>query len=100
VRPRGDACVFVIARAPGGPPMPVAVEKHGVPELPFTASLDDGDSPMPTQKLSAMQEVEVIARLSMSGNAIPQAGDLESQPLRVKLPSGRPLVLTIDHTRP
>jgi cytochrome c-type biogenesis protein CcmH len=100
VRPRGDASVFVIARAPGGPPMPVAVEKHGVQELPFTASLDDGDSPMPTQKLSAMQEVEVIARLSMSGNAIPQAGDLESQPLRVELPSGRPLVLTIDHTRP
>ena len=100
VRPRGDASVFVIARAPGGPPMPVAVEKHAVQELPFTASLDDGDSPMPTQKLSAMQEVEVIARLSMSGNAIPQAGDLESQPLRVKLPSGQLLVLTIDHARP
>jgi cytochrome c-type biogenesis protein CcmH len=100
MRPRGDASVFVIARAPGGPPMPVAVEKHGGRELPFTASLDDGDSPMPTQKLSAMQEVELIARLSMSGNAIPQAGDLESQPLRVKLPSGGPLVLTIDHARP
>jgi cytochrome c-type biogenesis protein CcmH len=71
-----------------------------VQELPLTASLDDGDSPMPTQKLSAMQEVEVIARLSMSGNAIPQAGDLESQPLRVKLPSSEPLVLTIDHARP
>jgi len=100
MRLRGDASVFVIARAPGGPPMPVAVEKHGVRELPFTASLDDGDSPMPTQKLSAMQQVEVIARLSMSGNAIPQAGDLESQPLRVKLPSSGPLVLTLDHARP
>jgi cytochrome c-type biogenesis protein CcmH len=100
MRLRGDASVFVIARAPGGPPMPVAVEKHGVQELPFTASLDDGDSPMPTQKLSAMQEVEVIARLSMSGNAVPQAGDLESQPLRVKLPPGGPLVLTIDRARP
>ena len=100
MRLRGDASVFVIARAPDGPPMPVAVEKYGVQELPLTASLDDGDSPMPTQKLSAMQEVEVIARLSMSGNAIPQAGDLESQPLRVKLPSGEPLVLTIDHARP
>jgi cytochrome c-type biogenesis protein CcmH len=100
VRLRGDASVFVIARASDGPPIPVAVEKHGVQELPLTASLDDGDSPMPTQKLSAMQEVEVIARLSMSGNAIPQAGDLESQPLRVKLPSSEPLVLTIDHARP
>jgi cytochrome c-type biogenesis protein CcmH len=100
VRLRGDASVFVIARTPDGPPMPVAVEKRGVQELPLTASLDDGDSPMPTQKLSVMQEVEVIARLSMSGNAIPQAGDLESQPLLVKLPSSKPLVLTIDHVRP
>jgi cytochrome c-type biogenesis protein CcmH len=100
VRLRGDASVFVIARAPDGPPMPVAVEKRGVQELPFTASLDDGDSPMPTQKLSAMQEVEVIARLSMGSNAIPQTGDLESRPLRVKLPAKAPLVLTIDHARP
>ena len=100
VRLRGDASVFVIARAPDGPPMPVAVEKHGVQELPFTASLDDGDSPMPTQRLSSMQEVEVVARLSMSGNAIPQAGDLESRPLRVKLASSEPLMLTIDHARP
>jgi cytochrome c-type biogenesis protein CcmH len=100
VRLRGDASVFVIARAPDGPPMPVAVEKHGVQELPFTASLDDGDSPMPTQKLSAMHEVEVVARLSMSGNAIPQAGDLESQPLRIRLPAKGTMVLTIDHARP
>ena len=100
MRLRGGASVFVIARAPGGPPMPLAVERHGVQELPFTASLDDGDSPMPTQRLSAMQEVEVIARLSVDGNAIPQAGDLESRALRVKLPSSGPLVLTIDHARP
>jgi len=94
------AVVFVVAKAIGGPPMPVAVEKHALSELPLTVTLDDGDSPMPTQTLSAMQEVEVIARLSMSGNAIPQAGDLESQPLRVRLPSSGPLVLTIDHARP
>ena len=100
VRLRGDASVFVIARAPDGPPMPLAVEKHRVQELPFSASLDDGDSPMPTLKLSAMQEVEVVARVSMSGNAIPQAGDLESKPLRIKLPAKAPLVLTIDHARP
>jgi cytochrome c-type biogenesis protein CcmH len=80
--------------------MPVAVEKRGVQELPCTASLDDGDSPMPKQKRSAKQEVEVIARLSMGSNAIPQTGDLESRPLRVKLPAKAPLVLTIDHARP
>lgn len=95
VRLRGDASVFVIARVPGGPPMPLAVERHGVQELPFTASLDDGDSPMPTRKLSAMQEVEVVARLSMSGNATPQPGDLESTPVRVRLPAAAPIELSI-----
>ena len=100
VRLRGDASVFVIARAPGGPPMPIAAEKHGVAELPFTASLDDGDSPMPTQKLSGMQEVEVIARLSMSGDATPQPGDLASKPVRVRLPATAPVELVIGEQAP
>lgn len=94
------ARVFVIARAPDGPPMPVAAEKHAVRELPFTASLDDSDSPMPTKKLSALHEVEVIARLSINGNAMPQPGDLESQPVRLTLPAKAPLVLTINRVRP
>ena len=66
-RLRGDATVFVIARAAGGPPMPVAVERHTLQDLPLDITLDDGDSPMPTQKLSAMREVEVLARISASG---------------------------------
>jgi cytochrome c-type biogenesis protein CcmH len=100
VRLRGDASVFVIARVPGGPPMPVAVEMHGVSELPYTASLDDTDGPMPTQKLSALGEVEVLARLSMSGNAIPQAGDLESKAVRVRLPADAPVELVIGQGKP
>ncbi|TXI45600.1 MAG: cytochrome C biogenesis protein [Lysobacter sp.] len=87
VRLRGDATVFVIARAPDGPPMPVAVEKHSVSALPLQVVLDDGDSPMPTAKLSALREVELIARLSDSGNAMRQDGDLESKPVRVALPA-------------
>ena len=100
IRLRGDASVFVIARMPGGPPMPIAVEKHSVQELPFEATLDDGDSPMPTQKLSSQREVEVVARLSASGEAMPQAGNLESQPVRVKLPADKPVELTIGTARP
>ena len=95
VRLRGDASVFVFARVPGGPPMPVAAEKHAVSELPFTASLDDGDSPMPTRKISGLQEVELLARLSMNGDATPQPGDLQSPPLRVRLPAKGPVELVI-----
>jgi cytochrome c-type biogenesis protein CcmH len=94
-----DASVFVIARMPGGPPMPVAVERHAASELPLTATLNDRDSPMPTGKLSAQREVEVIARVSQAGNAMPQAGDLESKPVRVTLPAKAPIALAIDHVR-
>jgi cytochrome c-type biogenesis protein CcmH len=95
VRLRGDAQVFVIAREAGGAPMPVAVEKHAVSELPFTATLDDGDSPMPTHTLSQLREVELVARLSASGNAMPQEGDVESAPVRVSLPAKAPVELVI-----
>lgn len=95
VRLRGDATVFVIARMPGGPPMPVAVEKHTLQELPLTVTLDDGDGPMPTQKLSALSDVEVIARLSASGNPMRQPGDLESEPVRVALPAKAAVELTL-----
>jgi cytochrome c-type biogenesis protein CcmH len=100
VRLRGDTSIFVIARAVGGPPMPVAVEKRSVQELPFEATLDDSDGPMPTRKLSALQEVEVIARMSMGGDATPQPGDLQSKPVRVRLPATAPVDLVIDATNP
>jgi cytochrome c-type biogenesis protein CcmH len=87
--------VFVIARAPDGPPMPVAVEKHTIADLPLTVILDDGDSPMPTARLSALQNIEVIARVSASGNAMRQDGDLESKPVRVRLPADKPVRLVL-----
>lgn len=82
VRLDGDAAVFVVARAPGGSPVPVAAEKHAVSELPFRTTLDDGDSLMPTAKLSTLGEVEVSARLSASGTATPAEGDLQSPVVR------------------
>jgi cytochrome c-type biogenesis protein CcmH len=95
VRLRGDGTVFVIARAPDGPPMPVAVEKHRVADLPLTVTLDDTDGPMPTARLSALHEVEVIARLSESGNPMRQEGDIESKPVRVQLPAKQTVTLTL-----
>lgn len=94
VRLQPNATVYVIARQPGSP-MPVAAQKHAVSELPFSAALSDADSPMPTLKLSQLQEVELVARLSASGEANRQEGDLESKPMRVKLPADRPVQLVI-----
>lgn len=89
------ATLFVIARVPGGAPMPVAVERHPARGFPAEIVLDDADSPMPTQKLSSLQEVEVLARLSRSGDAARQEGDVESAPVRVKLPADEAVELTL-----
>ena len=83
----GDAVVFIMARAPDGPPMPVAAERHPVSALPLEIVLDDGDSPMPTQKLSQLEAAVVSARIPASGTVDRSANDLESAPARVALPA-------------
>ena len=95
-----DASVFVIARVPDGPRMPVAAEKHPLSGLPASITLDDADSPMPTQKLSSLREVELVARLSRSGNAMRQEGDVESAPVRVSLPAKAPVELRLPAAGP
>lgn len=78
--------VFVLARAVGGPPMPVAARKLPLAGFPATVGLGDGDSPMPTAPLSAHREVEVLARISRSGSANRNADDLQTTPVKVSLP--------------
>ncbi|CAN5622932.1 tetratricopeptide repeat protein [soil metagenome] len=90
-----DASVFVIARIPGGGTMPVAVERHPLRDLPLEVTLDDADAPMPTQKLSALREVELLARISLRGDATRQDDDVESPPVRVTLPAAAPVALVI-----
>ena len=90
-----QARVFVIARAAGGPPVPVAVQKHPVDALPLDITLSDADSLMPTAKLSALKEAEISARLSLAGSADRQPGDLESATVKVSLPAKGPVTLVI-----
>jgi cytochrome c-type biogenesis protein CcmH len=92
-----DAVVFVIARQPDGPPMPVAARRIGIAELPATITLTDVDSPMPTLRLSQLPRVQVIARVSRSGTADARPGDAESAPASTG--TGGRAKLLIDHVR-
>ena len=72
-----EQAVFVAVIDPKGPPMPIAARKLTASELPITIRLADRDSLVASRLLSSFQRVEVIARLSTSGSATPQAGDWE-----------------------
>lgn len=90
------ATLFVFARAVGGPPMPLAVARLDASKLPAQVTLTDAMAMSPALKLSAFAKVSVVARISASGQAMPQAGDLASEPVQVDTRSRAPIALTID----
>ena len=68
--------VFVYAQALAGAKMPLAIVRKQVKDLPLSVSLSDADSMLPNMKLSNFKEVKLLARISKSGSAMPQPGDL------------------------
>ncbi|MBS0152130.1 MAG: c-type cytochrome biogenesis protein CcmI [Nitrospira sp.] len=91
--------LFVFAKDVAGPPMPVSIVRASRKDLPFTFRLDDSTSPMPSRKLSDIDTVVIVARLSKSGKAMPESGDLEgmSQPIK---PGAENITVVIDRERP
>ena len=94
----GDT-VFVFARSPDGSRMPLALLRVNARDLPLAFTLDDSTAMLPDRKLSDHAEVIVGARVSKSGNATPQSGDLEAAASPVKLGAAG-VELVIDRKRP
>lgn len=61
--------VFVFARAVSGPPVPLAAKRLTVADLPATITLGDADAMVPSMKISSVEQVMVMARISRSGDA-------------------------------
>lgn len=86
---KGDTLFVSIRAVAGG--MPVAVKKLSADSLTkdgLNISMSDNDSIMPTERLSqaiqAKKALAVTARISTSGDATVQKGDLQSNPVSLQ----------------
>lgn len=94
------ATLFVFARAENGPPMPLAIQRLSAATLPVTVTLDDSMGMLPSMKLSMFPKVVVGARVSRSGNALAQSGDLQVLANGIDIARKQPLDLVIDSVVP
>jgi len=94
-----DMRLFIFARNPAMP-MPIVAQNVPVPSFPFTITLDNSMS-MTGMQLESVPELVIGARLSASGNAVGQSGDLETLSAPFTLADqSEPLTLTIDSIVP
>jgi cytochrome c-type biogenesis protein CcmH len=92
--------LFIFARALEGPPMPIAVVRKQVSDLPLTVVLDDSVSMMEQRKLSGFDKVVVGARISKTGDAIPHQGDLTGNNITVDMLQTESIEILIDQQVP
>jgi len=93
-----EAVLLIIAR-PVGVRMPVAVFKTKISDQATNFTLDDSMSMSPDARISQQTQVTVEARISQSGNVMPESGDLISDVTTAKL-GATDIRLTINKIRP
>jgi cytochrome c-type biogenesis protein CcmH len=70
-----DATVYIIARDPNQPAPPVAAVRRRVSELPAAVSISDADAMIAGRVPSGFAQLEIIARVSLTGQPVAQPGD-------------------------
>jgi cytochrome c-type biogenesis protein CcmH len=70
------AVLFVYARPADGSRMPLAILRQPAGAFPVGFKLDDTLAMAPQARLSLHREVTLVARISKSGDATPQPGDI------------------------
>jgi cytochrome c-type biogenesis protein CcmH len=95
----GTDTIFVFARAEAGPRAPLAVLRGSARELPLRFALDDTMAMSPQWSLSHAGDVRIEARVSKSGNAAPQSGDVIGTSAVVK-PGARDVRIVLDKVLP
>ena len=94
-----EATVYVIARDPAQPSPPIAVTPRRLSQLPTVVAFSDSDAMVAGRPLSAFTEVEIVARVSISGSPMAQSGDWSGSVL-INTADARSIDLIIDQKTP
>jgi cytochrome c-type biogenesis protein CcmH len=92
-----EAVLFLMIRAPGpavGPP--IGVRRIVGPALPLELTITDQDSMLAERRISLEREVQMQARVSLSGSPAAKPGDWQSAPQTISLNSGATVELILD----
>ena len=92
--------VFIFARASEGPRMPLAIVRKQVKDLPVKVTLDDSMAMTPGMTLSKFKQVIIGARVSKTGEAMPQSGDLSGSSSAIQPSEVTGVKVTIDQILP
>ena len=91
----GDT-VFIIARAQNGPPAPLAVKRLTVADLPISVTLTPADAMLPQLSIATFPQLELVARVSKTGQPITQPGDIQSDAVATSNTASDEITLTIN----
>lgn len=72
---QADSTVFIIARDPAQPSPPIVALRRRANELPAYVAIGNSDAMIPGRVPSGFAQLEIVARVSMSGQPIAQSGD-------------------------
>ncbi len=72
-----DHYLMIYIKAAQGRPMPIAIQKIKLKDFTGVVTLTDENSVMPSKKLSQSRQVIAVVRLSQSGAAMKQVGDIQ-----------------------
>jgi cytochrome c-type biogenesis protein CcmH len=90
------ATLFIYAKQPNAPGPPLAVLRVRAEHWPVTFTLNDANAMVPGRNLSNAKAVQIEARISKSGDALPQSGDLVGTVTSVNPRDGHPVKISID----
>jgi cytochrome c-type biogenesis protein CcmH len=93
-----NSYVYLFARGGAGGP-PIAARQIAIEDLPGHFELSDANAMMPGRTLAGQGTVTVVARISVNGQPIAEAGDVYGE-VEVDPESGETVSVTIDQVVP